>query len=276
MYEHKEGDYCLKSTLILSDTETLLDTISEFQHIQVIHHHDWGNVLLLDGVIQLCDAYEWSYHEMMVHVAMQTHQNPKRALILGGGDGGCLRELLRYESIEEVVTCDIDPVVTEVARKYFPQVASGFDNARSTLVHQDGAVFVKEYDGAPFDIVLIDSTDETEDTELGGQLHGEAIFADIKKITHPDALIVSYGDSPFSRFEFYQKQYSMLQKNFASVDRYLAFVPMYQSGCFGFFISSELAEISRAFHDHSGNFDDLKYYTHEIHQSCFVLPRFLH
>ncbi len=145
MYEHKEGDYCHKSTLTLSDTEMLLDTISEFQHIQVIHHHDWGNVLLLDGVIQLCDAYEWSYHEMMVHIAMQTHQNPKRALILGGGDGGCLRELLRYESIEEVVTCDIDPVVTQVARNYFPHVASGFDNIRSTLVYQDGAIFVQEY-----------------------------------------------------------------------------------------------------------------------------------
>lgn len=145
MYDHKEGEYCHKSTLILSDTEILLDIKSNFQHLQVIHHQDWGNILLLDGVIQLCDAYEWSYHEMMVHVAMQTHQNPKRALILGGGDGGCLRELLRYESIEEVVTCDIDPVVTEVARKYFPQVASGFNNVRSTLVHQDGTIFVQEY-----------------------------------------------------------------------------------------------------------------------------------
>ncbi len=145
MYEHKEGDYCHKSTLLLSNTEIIFDTHSEFQHIQILRHPDWGKVFLLDGIIQLCDAYEWSYHEMMIHVAMQIHQNPKRALILGGGDGGCLRELLRYESMEEVVTCDIDPVVTEVARTYFPQVASGFSDKRSTLTHQDGAIFVKEY-----------------------------------------------------------------------------------------------------------------------------------
>lgn len=176
--------------------------------------------------------------------------------------------------MSEVVTCDIDPEVTRIAREYFPQVSYGYDDPRSTLVHDDGAVFVQKYDGAPFDIVLIDSTDDTESDELGGQLHSEEMQANLKKIIHPKAIIVSYGDSPFSRRDFYESQRSTIERYFTHVTPYIAFVPMYQSGCFGFFMSSDHTYDTSHIHEHNGDFSSLLYYNHEMHRACQVLPRF--
>lgn len=164
--------------------------------------------------------------------------------------------------------------MTSIAREYFPQVSCGYDDPRATLVHDDGAVFVPGYNGAPFDIVLIDSTDDTENPELGGQLHSEEMQANLKKIIHPKAIIVSYGDSPFNRKDFYESQRSTLERHFAHVTPYVAFVPMYQSGCFGFFMSSDHPYDTRDIHDHSGDFSSLRYYSDDIHRACQILPRF--
>ncbi len=137
--------------------EKLTEVQSKYQKIEVYRSKEFGNVLVIDGHGMLCDKDEFIYHEMMAHVAMCTHKEPKKVLIIGGGDGGVAREVLRHDGVE-VDMVEIDEEVVNISKEYFPHVGD-WDNPRLSLVIGDGIEFVKNAESKSYDIVLVDSTD---------------------------------------------------------------------------------------------------------------------
>ena len=145
--------------MTLKVEEVLYEGRSDFQDILVFRSSTYGMVLVLDGVIQLTERDEHAYQEMITHIPMHAHPNPKSVLIVGGGDGGVLREVCRHAGVERVTMCEIDPLVCEVAQKYFgSSTATSFGDPRVTLVHADAAEYVKDHHNE-FDVVIVDSSD---------------------------------------------------------------------------------------------------------------------
>jgi spermidine synthase len=143
----------LKADRVLFDSET------EHQRLIIFDNADFGRVMMLDSIVQVTTKDEFIYHEMMSHVPLFAHGRAKRALIVGGGDGGVLREALRHPELEEVTLCEIDRGVTDLCRKYFPEISAGaYDNPRTRIVIADGTKFVAETDDR-FDVIMVDSTD---------------------------------------------------------------------------------------------------------------------
>ena len=131
---------------------------SDFQQIDLYDTYEFGRMLVMDGAIMLTEKDEFIYHEMIVHVAMAVHPNVKKVLIIGGGDGGALRELCRYSSVEQIEMVEIDPLVVDVAKEYLPTVASSFSDPRLKLVFEDGLRYVRNLK-RDYDLMIIDSTD---------------------------------------------------------------------------------------------------------------------
>ena len=152
-WESVETRYSIKGVL--------LDESTEYQHMQIVDTIAYGRMLLLDGIVQTTEKDEFFYHEMMVHPAALTHPDPRNALIIGGGDGGILREVLKYNTIENCTIVEIDPNVVELCKKYLPGISrNAFDDSRTDLVIADGAQFIKETD-IRYDLVIIDSPAST-------------------------------------------------------------------------------------------------------------------
>lgn len=131
---------------------------SKYQDVLVFKSTTYGNVLVLDNCIQVTERDEFSYQEMITHLALNSHPNPKKALVIGGGDGGVLREILKHESIEEAWLCDIDETVIEVSKKYLPNMAKSYDDPRTRVHIGDGFKFLEEYKNQ-FDVIITDSSD---------------------------------------------------------------------------------------------------------------------
>lgn len=169
-------------------TEVLASVESAFQEIQVIQTERHGRVMLIDGLTMLTDHTHHVYHELMAHVPMACVERPKTALVIGGGDGGIVTELVKHPSLERIVLCEIDQAVIDVSRAWFPEVVKGLDDARVDVRVGDGAAYLAQNPGA-FDVVIIDSTDicdETDDnTEVASPLATDAFYADLKRALRP-------------------------------------------------------------------------------------------
>ena len=132
---------------------------SEYQHTQIVDSYEYGRMLLLDGIVQTTEKDEFIYHEMMVHVPMLSHPNPEEILIIGGGDGGILREVLKYDSVSSVTMVEIDSKVIDLCQEYLPMISAGaFEDKRTSLVIMDGAAYVQDTK-KKFDVIIIDSPD---------------------------------------------------------------------------------------------------------------------
>ncbi len=131
---------------------------SRFQEIAVFETDQMGRMLVLDDVTMLTEFDEFAYHEMIAHVPMMTHPNPSRVLVIGGGDGGTIREVLKHPGVSEVHLCEIDEEVVVACRKFLPSLASGFDDPRVRCFYEDGAVFVRNHPES-YDVIIVDSTD---------------------------------------------------------------------------------------------------------------------
>ncbi|MDX9993594.1 MAG: hypothetical protein RBS68_16265, partial [Anaerolineales bacterium] len=136
----------------------LVEEQTQYQFLQVLETEFFGNTLVLDGIIQLTERDNMGYHEMLTHIPALALENPKRALVVGGGDGGSLQQLLRYSSMEEVVVCELDEKVVEYSRKYFPAFGDPWSDPRAKLVVQDAFEYLK-IPGNTFDVIVADTTD---------------------------------------------------------------------------------------------------------------------
>jgi len=246
--------------------EILLRKKSDYQLIEIIANEQFGNILFLDGLVQTTEKDEFYYHEMLVHPAFVCSPQAQRVLIIGGGDGGALREVLRYP-IEEAYLVEIDGMVIEAAKKYFPWLETVLKDNRSRLLVADGAEFLKRNE-QPFDIIIVDSSEPIGPSAV---LHQEHFYLSLKNSISEDGVIVMQAGSPFYHLDQIREISQKLKKIFKIVRFYLGPVPTYPGGYWSYvFLSNRIDPLKSDGQAAPG----LKYFSREIHKAAFVLPEF--
>lgn len=268
------------SGLTFGVQRVLMDDQSDFQRVQVFETDHFGKLMLLDGLVMLTERDEFVYHEMLSHPALCLLPEPKRVLVIGGGDGGTVRELLRHPSLESVDLVEIDAMVVEASKNFFPHVASAFSHPKLNLRIEDGIAFVKNAADATYDVVLVDSTDPVGFAE---GLFGEDFYRDCVRILKPNGILASQSESPFDPAfrDDIRKAQQFLGSLFPHVATYLASIPTYPMGTWSFTMASkELHPVrdfdaARAAERLAPFAADLQYYHADLHRALFTLPAFV-
>ncbi len=249
---------------------------TEHQHLMIFHNASLGRVMTLDGIVQTTEADEFIYHEMMTHVPLLAHGDAKRILIIGGGDGGMLREVLKHP-VEHVTQVEIDQAVVDMAIEYLPNHSAGsYDDPRLNLVIADGLDFVKQTD-EKFDVIISDSTDP-----IGP---GEVLFTDnfyqlAKNCLRENGIITTQNGVPFFQKDEVQTTFSRMGNHFSDMTFYCAPVPTYYGGYMTFAWGTDNCQ---ARHLDSKILEQrfkqvgfqTRYYNPAIHQACFALPQYI-
>ncbi len=246
---------------------------SEIQRIDIFENPDLGVVFSLDGITMLSEKDEFTYHEMLVHVPMFLHPNPKKVLVIGGGDGGSVREVLKHDSVEKVVLCEIDSKVIEAAKKYLPTGVE-LDNPKVEIVNENGAEFVKKFKNE-FDVIIVDSTDPTAGE--GGHLFTEEFYRSCHDALKENGVFSAETEDPFYDFSWLKLSYKRITKAFPVARVYMGFVPVYPSGMWTYTFASKGIDPIKDFDPEKvRNFGkELKYYNEDIHIASFALPNFV-
>jgi len=247
---------------------------SPYQKIQVFENCVYGRILMLDQAVQFTDADEFIYHEMLSHPAVLAHPSPKRVLIVGGGDGGIAREVLRHPEVESVELCEIDEKVIEICREYFPKVASSYDDRRLHLHVGDGVARLRSLPAGSLDVVLVDGTDPNQ-ISLG--LYSEAFYRDIAAALGDDGVLGTLAGSPFFHKEWTKLVHRELRKVFPVVAVYTATIPTYPGFLWAFCVATKGSD-PRALEDPSRLRrieGQLNYLNTKLHRAAFAVPSFV-
>lgn len=255
----------------------LLERKSGLQDLLVIENPIFGRTLLLDGVVQTTENDEFIYHEMLAHVPLFAHGSARRVLIIGGGDGGTLEEVLKHPNVEQATLVEIDETVIAASREHLPEIAKGaFDDPRARVVIEDGLSFVRAT-GDRFDVVIIDSTDPQGP---GWRLFTTAFYTHCRSRLNPGGILVAQSGVPFLQPAELSSVACRLRQVFGEVGAYMAAVPSYHGGAMAFAFATDDAEkrrppldvLERRF-EASGV--TTRYYLPDVHLAAFALPRFV-
>jgi spermidine synthase len=231
--------------------------------------------LVLDGIVQTSEADEFIYHEMIAHVPLVAHGRARSVLIIGGGDGGTLEEVLKHRAVEQVTMVELDPGVVEIARAHLPSLSNGaFDDPRAELVFADGVRFVAETERR-FDVIIIDSTDPLGPGEV---LFTERFYGDCRRCLRPGGILVAQSGCPFSERQRLHDCRGRLVRVFRDATFYLSAVPSYYGGPFAFaWASDDPAARSQSAAQLAKRAvpPGLRCYSPAVHQAAFVLPAWL-
>lgn len=250
--------------------ETLLRQSTPYQELLVARTRAFGRMLVLDGTVQLTERDEFFYHEMLVHVPLAAHPAPRRVLVIGGGDGGTVREVLRHSGIERVDLVEIDAAVTEAAQRFLPDLAGSLADPRVTVRHVDGIAFVRAAADRSYDIVLVDSTDPVGAAQ--GLFDG-TFYREVARVVGASGILVAQSESPLLHLELIAKMAQGMRAAFGHAQLYLTPVPTYPSGLWSFLAASASVDVTRP---HSLEVPSgTRYYTPAIHEAAFVLPPFV-
>ncbi|KAH9518624.1 hypothetical protein Btru_005809 [Bulinus truncatus] len=235
-------------SLNLQIEKILFQGKSSYQDILVFKSKSFGNVLVLNGIIQCTEKDEFTYQEMITHLPMTLHPNPKRVLVIGGGDGGVVRELLKYNCVSEVVLCEIDQLVLDVCKKHLPSMSSCLDDPRVTIKIGDGVEFIKDHP-EEFDVIITDSPD-------------------------PEGL------TPYIDLPYIKDLVSQCKDVFPKVGYAIGNTPTYTMGALGYLLVSSIPDIDftkplRKLSDEDVSHMKLKYYNADIHAASFALPNYV-
>ncbi len=253
----------------------LYSSQSEFQRIDIFSSKEFGRFLTLDGYMMLTQKDEFIYHEMMVHVPMAVHPEVRKALVIGGGDGGTARELIRYPAIEQIDVVEIDEEVVSACRQYLPQTACGFDDERIHLFYEDGLKYVRRYEDT-YDLILVDSTDPFGP---GEGLFTKEFYGNCYKALKAEGIMVNQHESPFYPNDAVamQRAHKRIVESFPISKVYQAHIPTYPSGhwLFGF--------ASKRYHpltdQDAARWKALglrtRYYNEQLHRGAFALPNYV-
>jgi spermidine synthase len=256
--------------------EVLYDGQSQFQHLQVLDTVPFGRMLVLDDATQTSVVDEYVYHEMLVHVPMMAHPDPKRVLIIGGGDGGALRRVLEHP-VDKATMVEIDGEVVRVSREFLPSISGdAFTNPKGELLIDDGVKYLRETP-EHFDVILVDSTDPVGPAV---DLFGEAFYQDAKRALGDNGIIVTQSGSPLVMFDELKDAVNLMRRVFPIVKTYICSIPIYPGVLWSFTAASTsidpaavdpaiIAQRLRA------NGQPTGWYTPEIHRAAFALPNFL-
>ncbi|MBX2853403.1 MAG: polyamine aminopropyltransferase [Rhodobacteraceae bacterium] len=261
----------------LEIADMLYDSETDHQRIRVFQSAKFGRVLTLDDVVQTTEADEFIYHEMLTHPALLAHGAAKRVLIVGGGDGGMLREVLKHPGVEHVTMVEIDAGVVEFSKRYLPSLSDGaFEDARLNLVIADGADFMKS-SADSFDVVIIDSTDPIGPGET---LFTDSFYAHAKARLTPSGVLVTQNGVPFLQSDELVGTLSAFKALFSDWTCYLATVPTYVGGPMAFGWASMDPAVRRVSdmlltQRFKAAHLSTRYYTPEVHKAAFALPGYV-
>lgn len=254
----------------------LFEGKSEFQRIDVFDSEEFGKFLTIDGLMMVTYKDEFIYHDMITHVPMATNLNIKKVLVIGGGDGGTVRELSRYPKIEKIDMVEIDKMVVDVSKEYIDICSCKLDDKRVNLYFEDGVKFVKEAYDKSYDLIIVDSTDPIGP---GEGLFSNDFYRDCYRILTDDGILVNQSESPY--FEFNAKEMKRandkLKGIFPISKVYQAHIPTYPSGHWLFgFASKKLDPIKNQDRDGWEKLNlKTKYYNSDIHLGSFMLPQYV-
>ncbi|MGN7457536.1 polyamine aminopropyltransferase [Paenibacillus pasadenensis] len=250
--------------------ETYVHEQTDFQQLAMIETEEFGTMLVLDGMVMTTDKDEFVYHEMVAHPALNTHPNPEQVLVVGGGDGGVVREILKHEKVKRVVLVDIDGKVIEYSKKYLPNIASGLDDARVEVHVNDGFMHIHDHKNE-YDVIMVDST---EPVGPAANLFTRGFYQGIYEALKEDGLFVAQTDNPWFKADLIQSVNRDVKEVFPVVRVFWANVPTYPSGLWTFTMGSKqhdpLAVDETAIPER-----ETKYYTPRLHKAAFVLPKFV-
>jgi len=241
---------------------------SDFQEYQVITNPFFGRIMILDGVVQLTERDEFFYHEMLAHVPLHSRQQPENVIVIGGGDGGAVREVVRHDCVKNVWLVDIDPEVTRLSKEYFPGVACGLSDPRVRVLHEDGAAFLRNFDGRA-DLVLVDSTDIVGMAKV---LFSPQFFGDVNRVLTDDGLFVTLSESLHFHFPIVRDVQNTMRDVFGHADLYTAPIATYGGNWWCFAVGHKGRGCRAKVRPTVAG---TRYYCDEIHSGCF-LPDFLY
>lgn len=240
---------------------------SQYQEIVVVENPYFGKMLLLDGVVQITERDEFFYHEMLVHVVMHAHPSAKRVVVIGGGDGGAVREVLRHASVEKVYFIEIDKDVIQISREFFPDVSEQIENPKVEVRNMDGAAFIKERRGDT-DIIIVDSTDIIG---FAKSLFTIDFFKSVKDALTDEGLFVTLSESLHFHKDLVLEVQETMKMVFPLVDLYAVPIATYAGNWWTYSVASmkhNPRDLRKAVEKGT------KYYSDEIHCQAFLPPAF--
>ncbi len=241
---------------------------SKFQDVLVFESTNHGNVLVLDGAIQCVERDEFSYQEMIAHLPLASHPNPKKVLVIGGGDGGVLREVLKHASVETAILCDIDEAVPRVSKEYLPHMAKGYDDPRVTLFIGDGFKFMADRKGE-FDVIITDSSDPVGPANA---LFEKPYFQLMKEALAPGGTISTQGESIWLHLPLIDNLMTMTRQLFPTAEFGHTLIPTYPSGMIGHVVAS--LDPTRDLRTPLRDVPNTRYWNKATHRAAFSLPTF--
>jgi len=243
---------------------------SEFQQIDVFDSEAMGRTLALDGVLQTSEVDERFYHEMLVHPALCTAPSIRRVLVIGGGDGGTAREVLRHREVEYCRMVEIDRRVVELSRQYLPTIGTAWDDPRLDLVFGDGVAHVTSEDVEPYDVVILDGSDPVGPS-LG--LFGRDFYAGVARVLAPNGVFALQSESPFLMERTFTAIQAALPEFFPRSAPYLGWVPLYGTGMWSWTLAGPTLDHQNLHESRiEAIADGCRVYSAEIHRACFALP----
>jgi spermidine synthase len=255
--------------------QVLFHEKSKYQDVLVFKSKTYGNVLILDGIIQCTERDEFAYQEMLAHLPLFAHPNPKRVLIIGGGDGGILREVLKHSSVEHVTMCEIDEMVIDVSKKYLPGMAEQFGNPKLNLFIGDGFEFLKNHKNE-FDVVITDSSDPVGPAE---SLFGKSYYQLLSESMKDGGILSSQAESVWLHLELISHMIEFTKQIFPTVKYASSIMSTYPSGTMGYLIAAkddrDVTKPARTLTSEEIKSMKLKFYNSELHSAAFILPTFV-
>ncbi|NLG86779.1 MAG: polyamine aminopropyltransferase [Firmicutes bacterium] len=265
-YETENSDlalqYHINQVLVLKQTD--------YQELAVVETDRFGRTLILDGAVQTTIKDEYVYHEMIAHVPLFTHPHPEKVLIIGGGDGGTVRETLKHKNVKEIHLVEIDPEVVAAAKEYLPEISCGLSDPRVFIHHTDGIKFVADHKNE-YDLIIIDSSDPIGPAV--GLFRAE-FYANVYRALKDDGILVAQTESPWINADIIPDIYQGIKASFPITRMYLCYIPTYPCGMWSFTLGSKKYDPLKV---DPAKITDLgyRYYTPHLHQASFALPQFV-
>ncbi len=255
--------------------EQLVNKQSEYQHIAILDTEEFGRVLTLDGYLMITEKDEFIYHDMIVHVPMATNPEIKKALVIGAGDGGSIRELTRYQGIEHIDMVEIDQMVVEVCKEFIPQTACSLDDPRVHIYYEDGLKFIRRKVNE-YDLIIVDSTDPFGPGE--GLFTKEFYGNCYKALTEKGILVNQHESTYYDEYvEAMKRAHARIKETFPIARVYQAHIPTYPSGHWLFGFASKHFDPIEDLKEEEWNALGLKtkYYNTKLHRGSFALPNYV-
>ncbi|MEM9423848.1 MAG: spermidine synthase [Spirochaetota bacterium] len=274
------------------DLELISETRSSFQHIALYRHPELGRVLVHDDVVMLAELYEAAYHEMIAHVPLLYHPDPQRVLVIGGGDGGTSRQVLRHINVEQLVQVEIDAEVVRFCRQHLAELASCYDDARMELRLEDGLHYMADCAAGrhpAFDVILVDSPDPSPNPQLKGPanaLFTEAFYQHCRASLKPEGILVVQGETFYGMAKIQRQILETLRRHFGgsaanwgNCGMYTSAIPFYPLGTWSLIYASPKARRQWCLRDEAleelaRSEEGLHYLNREMIQACFALPNY--